>query len=102
MGDGSVTIRNPQPFAILAEVKFRLRAVDQRAAIVTRAGKVLWQGMLQPAEVKKVSLGEIELPPGDSVFTFRSDRPAAHPGGGDMRRLTFSLKDLEIDLKRRL
>jgi hypothetical protein len=102
MGDGNVTIRNPQPFSILAVVKFRLRAVDQRAAIVTRGGKVLWQGMLQPAEVKKVSLGEIELPPGDSVLGFRSDRPAAYPGGGDMRRLTFSLKDLEIDLIRRL
>jgi hypothetical protein len=101
MGDGTVTIRNPQPFPLVAVVTFRFRAADQRAAIVTRAGKVLWQGMLQPAEVRRVSLGEIELPPGDTVLTFGSDRPAAYPGNGDLRRLTFSLRDLEIDLKRR-
>ena len=102
MGDGTVTIRNPQPFAIVAVVKFRLRAVDQREAIVTRAGKVLWRGMLQPAEVRRVSLGEIELPPGDTILGFGSDRSAAYPGNGDIRRLTFSLRDLEIDLERRL
>jgi hypothetical protein len=102
MGDGKVTIRNPQPFSMVAVVKFRLRAVDQREAVVTRAGKVLWRGMLQPAEVRRVSLGEIELPPGDTVLAFGSDRPAQHPGNGDIRRLTFSLRDLEIDLKRKL
>jgi len=101
MGEGTVTIRNPQPFAIVAVVKFRLRAVDERAAVVTRAGKVLWRGMLQPAEVRRVSLGEIELPQGDTVLVFSSDRAAAYPGNGDMRRLTFSLRDLEIDLRQR-
>jgi hypothetical protein len=102
MGDGTVTIRNPQPFTIVAIVKFRLRAVDTREAIVTRAGNVLWRGMLEPAEVRRVTLGEIELPPGDTVLGFGSDRPAAYPGNGDIRRLTFSLRDLEIDLRRRL
>jgi hypothetical protein len=51
--------------------------------------------------VKHVSLGEINLPPGDTVLLFKSDRPAAYPGNGDLRRLTFSLRDLEIDLLRR-
>ena len=101
-GDGTVTIRNPQPFTIVAVVKFRLRAADAREAIVTRAGKVLWRGMLKPAEVRRVTLGEIELPPGETVLAFGSDRPAMYPGNGDIRRLTFSLRDLEIDLRRRL
>ncbi|HEY1763809.1 MAG TPA: hypothetical protein VGF85_02730, partial [Opitutaceae bacterium] len=101
MGDGTVTIRNPQAFTLVAAVKFRFRAVDQRAAIVKQGSRVLWEGMLQPAEVRKVSLGQIELPPGDTVLTFSSDRPAAHPGNGDIRKLTFSLRDLEIDIKGR-
>jgi hypothetical protein len=98
IGDGSVAIRNPQPFTIVAVVKFRLRSVGERAAIVTRSGKVLWKGMLEPAEVKRVSLGEIDLPPGDTTLVFSSDRPPEYPGNGDNRRLTFSLRDLEIDL----
>jgi len=101
LGDGTVTIRNPQPFTIVAKVKFRLRSADGRAAIVAREGRVLWQAMLQPGEVRHVSLGEIDLPPGDTVLLFKSDRPAAYPGNGDLRRLSYSLRDFEIDLERR-
>lgn len=41
----------------------------------------------------------IELPPGDTVLLFRSDRPAATPTNGDKRRLAFSVRDLRIRLK---
>jgi hypothetical protein len=101
MGDGSVTIRNPQPFAMAATVKFKLRSVDERAVIVTRGGKLLWRGTLKPAEVRDVILSDLELPPGDTALTFSSDRPPMHPGNGDIRKLTFSLRDFEIDLKGR-
>ena len=101
MREGPVAIRNPQPFPIVAVVRFKLRSVDERAVIVTREGKLLWRAMLEPAEVKSVSLGEMELPPGDTVLVFSSDRPAARPGNGDIRRLMYSLRDLEIDVLRR-
>ncbi len=101
LGDGTVTIRNPQPFTIVSKVRFGLRAADERTAFVEMAGRVLWQGPLKPSEVRSVSLGEIELPPGDTVLLFRSDRAAQYPGNADLRRLSFSLMDLEIDLERR-
>jgi hypothetical protein len=101
MGDSWVAIRNPQPFPIMADIKFRLRAVDLRGATVTLNGRVVWSGLLQPAEVRKAKLAGVELPPGDTVLYFKSDRPSANPGNDDPRSLTFSVRDLEIDLRSR-
>jgi len=101
MGDATVAFRNPQPFSLVADIRFRLRSVDKRAAVISQGDRVLWSGMLQPSEKVRVKLGEIVLPPGDTVLSFRSDRIAAFPGNDDPRRLSFSLRDLEIDLLRR-
>jgi hypothetical protein len=101
MGDSSVTIHNPQPFSLAADVKFEVRAVDGRAAIVVLGDKVVWQQTLKPAEVRPAILSGLILPPGDTVILFRSDRAAAFPGNDDRRRLTFMVRDLEIDLKGR-
>ncbi len=101
MGDSTVTVHNPQAFAIAADVTFSLRAVDRRAAIVSVGGREAWRGMLEPAEVREVTLPGVVLAPGDTVFGFRSDRPAAFPGHGDIRKLTFSVRDLEFDLRER-
>jgi len=100
-GDGEVTIHNPQPFALSVWLRFRLRSVDQRSAVISSGGKVLWRGILLPAEVKRISLHGIDLPTGDTKFLFGSDRPAAYPGNNDPRRLSYSLRDLEIVIKGR-
>ena len=99
MGDCTVTLRNPQPFPLQVDIHFQLRAADRRTAIVGLAGKVAWTELLQPAEVRPVSLPDLVLPPGDTILTFKSDRPPAFPGNNDRRRLTFSVRDLEIDVK---
>lgn len=101
MGDATIAIRNPQPFTLVARLRFRLRSVDERAAIVSLGDRVLWSGMLPPGQAVKARVGEIELPPGDTVIGFRSDRPAAFPGNNDPRRLSFSVRDFEIDVVRR-
>jgi hypothetical protein len=100
-GDATVAIHNPQPFALVASIKFGLRSVDEREASVVRDGRVLWSGLLRPARVRSVTIGEAVLPPGDTVLLFKSDRPAAYPGNDDPRRLSISLRDLEIDLERK-
>jgi hypothetical protein len=101
MGESSVALHNPQPFGIVADIIFRLRSVDRRKAIVSLGGKIAWQNTLEPAEVTPVTLSDVYLPPGDTVLLFRSDRPAAYPGNEDRRRLTYRVRDLEIDIKGR-
>ncbi len=99
LGDSTVAIRNPQPFAILADIKFKLRSVDERGASVTMGGKVVWRAHLRPAEVLPGAIPGVLLKPGDTVLLFQSDRPPAYPGNFDPRRLTFQVRHLEIDLK---
>jgi hypothetical protein len=101
MGDAPIVIRNPQPFTLLAHLKFRVRSADERQAIVTEEGRVLWQSLLAPKQSVRVRIGELDLPPGDTVLLFKSDRAAAFPGNNDPRRLSFSVRDFEIDVDRR-
>jgi len=101
MGDSTVAIRNPQPFTLVADIRFRLRSVDERAAVVMLGERVLWKGMLPAGDAVKVRLSGIVLAPGDTVLRFRSDRPPAFAGNNDPRRLSFSLRGLEIDVERR-
>ncbi len=101
MGDSTVAIRNPQPFTLVASLRFRLRSVDERQAIVTLGDRVLWKGLLGAGDAVKVRIADIVLAPGDTVLRFRSDRPAAFTGNNDPRRLSFSLRGFEIDLERK-
>jgi hypothetical protein len=101
MGESSVALHNPHPFGILADVTFKLRSADRRGATVILGGKVVWQHTLEPAEVTPVTLSDVYLAPGDTALLFRSDRPPAFPGNADRRRLTFMVRDLEIDIKGR-
>jgi hypothetical protein len=99
LGDCTLAIRNPQPFTIVADVRFRARSVDDRGAKVSHDGKVLWDAKLVGAEIREATISDLVLPPGDTVLEFKSDRPPAYPGNGDERRLSFSVRGLEIDLK---
>ena len=101
MGDSVVTLHNPLPFPIEADVHFGVRSVDARGAKVSAHGHVIWQDQLQPGKVLGVVIRGVLMPQGDTELLFQSDRPAAYPGNGDLRHLTFSVRDFEIDLKER-
>jgi hypothetical protein len=68
---------------------------------VTVGDKVVWQGLLRPAQDNQAMISGIELPPGDTTLLLKSDRPAAVPGNGDLRPLTFSIRNLKIKLNGR-
>jgi len=100
-GDSTVTIRNPQPFAVTADVSFGLATGDLRGATLTIGGKVVWSAVVRPGADNEARITGIELAPGDTLLLFQSDRPAVSPGGGDRRPITFSVRNLRIALKAR-
>ena len=97
-GDSSIAIHNPQTFPIVADVSFGLATGDERGAIVSLKGNVIWHSLLMPAHDNEAFISGIILQPGDTVLWFRSDRPAVCPGSGDHRLLTFSVRNLKIIL----
>jgi hypothetical protein len=96
----SFTIRNPHPFALVGDVRFGLRSVDPRHVRVFNAGQLVWEGnvALRREEVHASTV----LPPGDQTWRIETAEPANLPGNGDQRRLTFSLRNLEIVLQQSL
>jgi hypothetical protein len=100
-GECEVSVRNPQPFPIVADVSFHVRSADARHASVSLGSKVLWGADLVPGDMKRVTLTGLVLSPGDTVLVFQSDRPASYPDAVDRRKVTFFVWNLEIDLKQR-
>jgi hypothetical protein len=50
-------------------------------------------------ETGEVVLHDVRLPPGDTMWKFETDRPAAPPQKGDARAIAFCLRNLKIELK---
>jgi len=97
-GAAEVVLRNPHPFPIQADINFDLKSSDDRNVIVRAAGadgNVLWKGETVRT-LRGVALNGVRLPPGDTVWRFDTDKPAQFPSNGDPRKVTFSLRNLEI------
>jgi hypothetical protein len=97
-GEGRVTLHNPQAFALVGDLSFGLATGDKRRAIVTQQGRVLWSAPVLPGRRNDAAVANVRIPPGDSELQFQSDRPAAKPGPGDEREITYSVRDLTINL----
>lgn len=100
-GDSSIILSNPQPFEISADITFGMATVDPRAVTVARDSVAVWNGALKPGEDNRAYVAGMELPPGDTVLHFSSDRPGVSPGRGERRLFAFSVRDLKIVLKGR-
>ncbi len=100
-GECSVTIHNPQPFPIVADLEVGFATVDAREAVVSVGGKVAWKGTLKPAAENHARIPGVVFPAGDTTVGFTSDRPAVPTGGKDGRLLMYSLRDLTLVLTSR-
>jgi len=99
-GPASFTIRNPHPFTLAGDVHFELRSITPRHVRVFNGGQLVWEGEVASRR-QYIHAGTV-LPPGDQTWRIETSEPAVLPGNGDQRRLTFSLRDLEIVLLQRL
>jgi hypothetical protein len=98
-GSATVTLRNPHPFAVTADISFGLRAADGRIADVRQGNHVYWLGMLEPKRLRRIVIRGIRLEPGDTVWRLETDQPAVRPRPDDPRTVAFSLRDLLITLR---
>jgi hypothetical protein len=97
-GFATVTVSNPHPFGLIADVSFGLKSIDQRRVVMRVAGRTVWAGEADP-KLCEVVLRDLRLPPGGTVWEFETDRPSVTPKNGDGQALAFSLHDLKIELK---
>ncbi len=101
MGDGTVAVVNPHPAPVVADISFGLSSPDQRDGIVSIQGMQVWRGPIQPGQTWPVMLRDVVLAPGETDLLFQSDLPPRYPGGSDRRKLMYSVRNLEVELKAR-
>jgi hypothetical protein len=95
-GGAVLVIDNPHPYAVTADLSFGLRAADRRVVTVRAAGSASWTGALEPGVLVPVSLPGLRIAPGRNSIEFGTVQPPAPPRNGDMRNLTFSLRNLRL------
>ena len=97
-GSAEVVLRNPHPFPLLVDVAFDLKSSDERKVIVRHGGEsgpVLWSGETVHT-LRGVLVPLVTLPPGDTRWRFDTDKAAQFPSNGDPRKVSFSLRNMEI------
>ncbi|HVS50760.1 MAG TPA: hypothetical protein VHD62_00295, partial [Opitutaceae bacterium] len=73
-------------------------ANDARTVTVRAGERVLARVQLAPRVSQETALRGVRLEPGDTVWTFETDKPAEFPNDYDRRRVAFSLRDLDLKL----
>lgn len=96
-GLATIVLHNPHAFPIAVDVTFKIKSSDPRNVTLRNGGSTLWQGPTEQTMVD-VALPHVVLPPGDTVWTFDTDRPAANPPNGDLRKVAFRICDLQLRL----
>ena len=97
-GEARVILRNPHPFALMADVSFDLKSNDQRQVVVKHGAQVLWSGGTVKT-LQGVSLKGVRLEPGDTVWKIETDLEAAFPSNGDLRKVAFSLRNMTMKIQ---
>ncbi len=97
-GSATVTLHNPQPFALLATVSFSVRCNDTRKVGLWQDEYARWERTLKRGEVREVKVRNMRLEPGETLWKFATDVPAAYPDSNDRRRLAFSVRDFTIEI----
>jgi hypothetical protein len=94
-GSASFVLRNPQPFAVTADISFDVKSNDPRLVTLFSGTAALWNNHSERV-ARDVVLRGIRLNPGDTTWRFETDRPPEFPPSDDLRKLGFSLRHLTI------
>ena len=99
-GSATLALHNPQDFAVMADISFDLKSNDERHVTVNAGDRVLWSGDTIRT-LRGVVVRDVRLEPGDTVWRLTTDQEAEFPPNGDLRKVAFSLRNLEIRVTRR-
>jgi hypothetical protein len=95
-GPSSLAVRNPQPFALSADVSFSLHTIVDRPMAVRAGGRILWEGIARHGPGTKIELRGLRLDPGDTILAFDTQAPAGIADGDVRGPPVFNLRNLDI------
>ena len=98
-GPAELHIRNPQAVPVEVNLRFDLRALDERRVRVYQGAALRWEGPVARAGTA-VSLPGVRLAPGDNPWRFETDKAPVMPEGDTLRPVTFNLRNFVIEAVR--
>ncbi len=100
-GSADIVIHNPQPVPLEVNLRFELKAFDQREVRVLQGKELRWSGSVDH-DGTKVRIDHVRLMPGDNVWWFNTDKPSITPNGDTLRPVAFNLRDLVVEALKKL
>jgi hypothetical protein len=95
-GPAAMRIRNPQSFPVEVNLRFSLRALDERTVRVVEGATVRWAGRVD-RNGTAVNIPHVRLLPGDNRWQFETDKPSIVPEGDILRPVAFNLRNFVIE-----
>ncbi len=94
--DATMLLVHPGAHPEPVTVSMTLGSPHDRLVSVEFAGRTVARHHIRALERVPLRF-ELDVPPGTSVLAFRTDRPAALPGNGDIRHITFGVSGVRVE-----
>ncbi len=98
-GSSRITLRNPHDMALTVDVSFHLKSTTDRMVMVKVGDRVLWTGSVGRSPSPEVMIAGYRLEPGDTTWLLETDKPPVEASEQDLRKVTFSLRDLTLNIR---
>ena len=95
-GPSQLTLRNPHAFALTIDVVFQLRSNVGRTVDLKEGDRYLWVGPVDRHQSPEVVIASYRLEPGNTVWRFETDQPAAYANEDDLREVAFNLREFTV------
>jgi hypothetical protein len=90
-----ITVYNPEPKTHSATFRFGFRSYRPGTLTLFFKNIPIWSAPIS-SDTRLTATVPVELPPGPTLFTWKFDGRLALPSSGDVRRLGFTIRDLEV------
>lgn len=94
---GAIELETWPKSRVRVQVRFEMRALDQRTVTARVAGQPVWSASIGTARSSHVF--ELELTGGRGTIEFHAEKPPVHDPAADPRALGFALYDLHLEVK---
>lgn len=97
LGNANVIVHHDGPGPRKVQISFAASTLQPRELEVLAGDERIFVESLDPAQPGEVVTLPLSLRPGRNVIAFRSDKPGALPGTGDLRPLAVMIRNFSID-----
>lgn len=98
-GNSTLKLYNNKNSLNHIHLSFKLSTLQKRSIEIFHGNQLIEKIELNPSEKKKIDL-DINSDNSKNMIYFKTDTISSEPGNGDIRKISFSVSDMEIEYKK--